>query len=283
MEWQRTLQEKALLLRVNTELVLETFWGHDHAVASWSLNTTSCVFWPRSCVRAFLLSLLFVSSPYLYPVVSPSLPPSFTLFIPSTINFSSTSPLLSGLLDHWASLGASSLMFWSDLWGQRGGCCCCSPINISSLPKIPWWEVALNKRAANPSVWFHPIILSQWEGSFLLSSCRCLFTHHNRGKKRLWCLPCPQALFSCLSGWWDRITRLMSRLTWKHRGPDMCLFTRDMGVKKKNLSDYVVVENNGTVDEKPGFGKENYPEQIAKNWSKMLICNCDVCASTNTL
>lgn len=63
----------------------------------------------------------------------------------------------------------------------------------------------------------------------------------------------------------------------------MCLFTRDMGVKKKNLSDYVVVENNGTVDEKPGFGKENYPEPIAKNWSKMLICNCDVCASTNTL
>lgn len=103
---------------------------------------------------------------------------------------------LSHLLSYFVSwicepVRAPRLSICSDPWGQGGGCCRCSPANVSSLLTILWWEVALNKRAPNPNVWFHPISPSQWEGSFLLPLCRRFLTHHTREKKRLWCLPSP--------------------------------------------------------------------------------------------
>lgn len=212
---------KALLLSVNRELVLETCaaaprrrWaGPKHnilcvlALGSCHASSSISSFCLPSCLLICLLLLTLLIHPiYLCFLLFHSFPigASFLLMLQAYTHNSSPaclaifsgvsvpSPLYLYLLslDLWASAGPC-LSICSDPRGQGGGCCCCSPANVSSLLTILWWEVALNKRAPNPSVWFHPISPSQWEGSFLLSLCCRFLTHHTREKKRLWCLPSP--------------------------------------------------------------------------------------------
>lgn len=173
-----------------------------------ALNTTSCLFWLWSrvmpaplaplfvfCLVSLSASCCFLSS---FILVSPAL--FFSAFSSisaaprtrpsvSPERLSGFCPIPSfhrrpGSFGHFGPLPVTP-------GGQGGGCCWSSPASVSSLLTVLRWEVAPNKRAPNPSVWFHPIIPSQWEGSFLLSLCCRFLTHHTRGKKRLWCLPSP--------------------------------------------------------------------------------------------
>lgn len=216
---------KALLLSVNRELVLETcvaatrrWWAGPkqnilcflalvscHASSITSFCLLACLL---ICVlllalpihpiypHSLLFSLVPVGAVYISFLLIAQAPTHSSLLVFSK-HLSGFSPIPSPIsspcttaLDLWASAGLC-LSVYSDPRGQGGGCCCSSPANVSSLLTVLWWEVALNKRAPNPSVWFHPITLSQWEGSFLLSLCCRFLTHHTREKKRLWCLPSP--------------------------------------------------------------------------------------------
>lgn len=134
-----------------------------------ALNTTSCLFWPWSRVMPPPLSPLFVFC-LLSLSASCCFPSAFILVIPALFfsAFSSISvalrmrPLVSPeRLSDFSPIPSfhrspDSLGHFGPPpvtpGGQGGGCCCSRPASVSSLLPVLRWEVALNKRAPNPSV-----------------------------------------------------------------------------------------------------------------------------------